>query len=96
MWFRQGDPSIGSGYAMLFGSIPGHYAAQIKFPDGYVVYLDNGWTGTGGIFSFNSVVIPGPCKQIRDGTGSASPEPGWPKKPGKPKGPPAMKMTQTN
>jgi RHS repeat-associated protein len=53
VWFQQSAPGLfaRAGGAVL-GADPGHYAVRIEFPDGFMVYFDNGWAGTGGIFTF--------------------------------------------
>jgi len=103
VWFRQGSPSVGSGYAMVFNAglnwlldwvgagngsgydptnadwAPGHYALRVVFPDGYVVYFDNGWAGTGGTFSYHPGAIKPPGPPLRDEIPTVPGEPGWPK-----------------
>jgi RHS repeat-associated protein len=55
VWFAQGDPGFWSGLGGYLRGVPsGHYAARVEFPDGFVVYLDDGWEGTGGVFTFQA------------------------------------------
>jgi hypothetical protein len=55
----------GNGYVP---TAPGHYAVRVTFPDGFVVYLDNGWAGTGGLFTLGgSVDVPAPKTPLRFG-----------------------------
>jgi hypothetical protein len=85
VWFVQGNPSIGSGYGMKLRGIPaGHFAARIRFPDGFIVYFDNGWAGneagTEGMFTFSAATgIPIPLRVIYSPIPTSFPEPGWPK-----------------
>lgn len=63
---------------VVFGSIPGHFALRIEFPDGFVAYLDNGWAGTGGIFTFAAGGgIPTPKKPMHGEVPTQGGEPGW-------------------
>ena len=44
-----------------------------------IVYFDNGWAGTGGMFSFTAGTgIPCLMNFIHSPTPSSFPEPGWP------------------
>ena len=48
---------------------PGHFAAQITFPDGYTVYFDDGWAGTDGMFHYGGGgIIPPPGPPLSGGT----------------------------
>jgi RHS repeat-associated protein len=81
VWLVQGSPSLRAGYGMVGGgawnfltgngyvpTAPGHYAVRVTFPDGFVVYLDNGWAGTGGLFTLGgSVDVPAPKTPLRFG-----------------------------
>ena len=78
VWFRQGDPSLLQGYGIFVGYTPGHYAAKITFPDGYVAYFDDGWEGTGGVFTFRAATgVTYITKPIDGERPSFGAEPGW-------------------
>jgi hypothetical protein len=93
VWLFQGDPSLGSGYLTALSGVlaylrgagydpppGGHFAARVEFPDGYVAYFDNGWAGTGGIFTFHAGGrILCPKVFMHSPTPTMPPEPGWPK-----------------
>jgi RHS repeat-associated protein len=54
---------------------PGHWAVRVVFPDGYEVFFDDGWAGTGGMFSYKPGTIPPPKSPLTGGTASD-----WPKR----------------
>lgn len=77
VWFAQGDPGFWSSlnaeaqnkYLGMTGTKPGHYAVRIKFPDGFVFYLDDGWECTGGMFTCQAgTAIPTPTRPIHGET----------------------------
>jgi hypothetical protein len=81
VWFQQGDPGFWAGVAIMIGVCPGHFALRVEFPDGFVVYSDNGWAGTGGIFAFMAGTgVPIPKRFLRDEipTVPEAGEPWWP------------------
>jgi len=93
--FTQGEPGWITAYVAVAGHIarwlagggqaiylaPGHFAIKVRFPDKYEMYLDNGWAGTGGFFSYMFGPIPFPKEFMHNGIETSWPEPHQPPKP---------------